>query len=69
MPVKVAVTCSPDVSVGAKIRTLFCEEAVAKPVDGRNSLTETDFNKLLGQLCQLAFDEGRAFEREHKDLD
>lgn len=67
MPTRIEVKYSPDEGLGMKIRTLFCREAGKEP-DDKNPLQETDFNALLEQIAQVAFDEGRQFERKHGNL-
>jgi hypothetical protein len=67
MSTRIEVKCDPDQSIGHEIRTLFCREA-AKTPDGKNPLTETNFNGLLEKIAQAAFDEGRRFERKHRNL-
>jgi hypothetical protein len=59
------VEYSPDNDVATEIRVLFCRESLATNPSGRNPLIETDFNNFLKRLTQIAFDEGRTYERKH----
>ncbi|WP_321276944.1 hypothetical protein [Thiomicrorhabdus indica] len=68
MPVVINVKCYPDSKTAAEIRTLFCTTYSEKPAD-KNPLAETNFNDLLAQIAQKAFDEGRRFQLEHKDIE
>lgn len=62
MPVQEKVTCKPSPTGPASdIRTLFCREAGN---GNRNPLIETNFNHLLDQIVQEAFDEGRDYEKK-----
>ena len=58
------VKYSPDSDDGMRIRILFCHESSAENDSDRNPLVETDFNNLLQELTQKAFDEGRDYERK-----
>ena len=63
------VKYSPDCDDGMKIRILFCQESSAENDSDRNPLVETNFNDLLQELTQKAFDEGRDYERERPKHD
>lgn len=65
--IEIKVRCTPDAQPATAIRTLFCRVANQEPSD-ENPLVKTDFNLLLEQIAQLAFEEGRAFEKMHPKL-
>ena len=66
--ITINVKCDPEENAGSAIRTLFCQEAAAKPQHNRNPLVETKFNDLLASIAQSAFDAGRSFEKKNPKL-
>ena len=68
MSTRIKVECMPDETLSFSIRALFCHESGQTKDKDRNPLIETNFNHLLAEITQRAFDEGRCFEREHKGL-
>jgi len=58
------VYCKPEGRATTAIRSLLCIEA-AREKDGQyNPLKETEFNSLLDEIVQDAFDAGRYFENK-----
>jgi hypothetical protein len=68
MPTQIEIKCSPSQSLALEIRTLFCRESTKKP-NGDNPLSTTNFNELLNQIAQAAFEEGLIFRQKFPKLD
>lgn len=68
MPVEIQIKCSPASGAASDIRGLFCALAAREPVPNWNPLVETNFNKLLEKIAQVAFEEGRQFQKDHPDI-
>lgn len=69
MPTKIEIKHTAECDGSAlKIRVLFCDEAAKPPTPNRNPLIDTEFNKLLDEIVQEAFDEGREFQRKNSKL-
>ena len=56
------VFCHPDGNKVQSLRTLFCIEAKEKRPDEYNPLAETEFNNLLDEIVQEAFDDGIRYQ-------
>lgn len=62
--IEVIVKYKPDADGTAEqIRRLVCNLYATQPEAGVNPLVETKFNDMLADIAQMAFDEGRAFEK------
>jgi len=64
MGVNVIVKYETEGKNAMDIRTLFCQVASTAP-DNQNPLEKTNFNELLSEIVQSAFDAGRYYEKEN----
>lgn len=62
MSVEIKIECRPEGDAAHTIRTLFCQEAGMEQKGLRNPLMDTNFNKLLDEIAQTAFNEGITFK-------
>ena len=68
MNVEIKVEYSPNNEDAYRLRSCLCEQSCRMPEENYNPLHQTSFNAILDSLVQKAFDDGRAFEREHPEL-
>jgi hypothetical protein len=62
MRIEEKVSCHPEGDKVQKIRTLFCAESASKRPNEYNPLIETDFNDLLSEIVQKAFNAGVIYQ-------
>lgn len=65
--INIIVKYTPDGNEANELRALLCMVARKPPTIGGSPLTETNFNELLDQVAQQAFDDGRRFNESHPD--
>lgn len=62
--IQIQIIYTPDTEAANNIRTLFCKESQRQD----NPLIETNFNELLQEVAQIAFDEGRNFQKNNPNI-
>lgn len=66
MDIVETVKCKPTSSKCSKLRDIACQIAVTEWDNGSNPLVDTQFNTLLEDVVQQAFDAGRNYEKRRQ---